>query len=245
MLHKLVVYSGGMDSYTLLHDVLDQSRFGNGNEIVTTIGFDYNQRHRRELDVAQAVCNRLGVQRTVIDLRGLPTVLGTSALTNDAIDVPAGHYQADSMRKTVVPGRNTIMLAIAMGVAEARLSDSDMALVYYGAHSGDHHIYPDCRPAFVDAMSRVYHCASERPDSVRLIAPYLRGDKTSILARGFELGLDYSQTWTCYAGGEHPCGVCGACQERAEAFSAHGRADPLIVARDATVARDSPWPLLA
>lgn len=220
--HRLVVYSGGMDSYTLLHHVLRLP----GLSIIRTIGFDYGQRHRKELDAAAKVCDEIGVERIMVDLTGLRPLLATSSLTNPDIAVPEGHYEAPSMAQTVVPGRNTIMLSIAMGVAESALGEGDVATVYYGAHSGDHHIYPDCRPEFFDSMREVFDDATE--GRVMLEAPFLWGSKTTILKAGQGMGLDYVKTWTCYAGGERPCGKCGACQERNEAFAAMGMVDPLL-----------------
>jgi len=210
-----------MDSFTLLHHVLRLR----GPSIIRTIGFDYGQRHRRELDVAAKVCDFLGIERIVVNLTSLRPLLSASALTNPDMLMPEGHYEAASMSQTVVPGRNTIMLSIAMGVAESALGEDDVATVYYGAHSGDHHIYPDCRPKFYDSMRKVFADATE--GRVGLEAPFLWGSKTTILRAGQKMGLDYGKTYTCYAGGELACGKCGSCQERLAAFSEIGATDPL------------------
>jgi 7-cyano-7-deazaguanine synthase len=97
--------------------------------------------------------------------------------------------------------------------------------VYYGAHSGDHAIYPDCRPEFVERMNDV--CAIANYEAVEIVTPFLHDSKITILSTGLEMGLDYSQTWTCYNGRELACGKCGACQERLEAFAQNGKTDPL------------------
>lgn len=140
------------------------------------------------------------------------------------------------MRKTVVPGRNTFMLALTMAIAEGTYFQARNAgrfapasHVWYGAHAGDHHIYPDCRPQFVHAMQETFEAATD--NQVTLNVPFLHTDKLGILRKGRELGLtaaDYGRTWTCYKGGEHACGVCGSCNERAEAFAALGWEDPAL-----------------
>ena len=212
----LLIYSGGMDSFTLLHYLMHQ-----GN-IVQCVSFHYGQRHKKELSYAYKEAKRLDLRYDLVDLNALGAHLTGSALTDDTVPMPEGHYAADNMKLTVVPGRNTIMLSIAMGLAEAR----GCTHVYYGAHAGDHHIYPDCRPSFFDAMQDVYHEATE--GRVRLSAPFLYLTKTSILTTGLAMGLDYGSTWTCYAGGDKPCGKCGSCSERAEAFAVNKVQDPLL-----------------
>jgi 7-cyano-7-deazaguanine synthase len=125
------------------------------------------------------------------------------------------------MKSTVVPNRNMILLSLAIGYA---VSENAQA-VYYGAHSGDHAIYPDCRPEFVRQMNVVSKLANYEP--VEVVAPYLDVDKNAILADGLKMGLDYSNTWTCYNGRDKACGKCGACIERLEAFAANKQSDPL------------------
>lgn len=218
-----VVYSGGMDSFTVLHKAA--RRFPKEN--VQAISFNYGQRHRKELDYAQRVTYKMGIQHRIINLATVRDLIKGSALTSPDVEVPEGHYEAESMKATVVPGRNTFMLALAMAYAESQLAHYNNYIeIWYGAHSGDHHIYPDCRPAYVEAMQNVMRIATE--GRVKLIAPYLYSDKTNILRDGFEWGLNYADTWTCYKGLEKPCGVCGSCQERAEAFKAIGKPDPAL-----------------
>ncbi|MGB1949600.1 MAG: 7-cyano-7-deazaguanine synthase QueC [Marinobacter sp.] len=210
----VVIYSGGMDSFTLMH--LARAR---GHQ-VHALSFDYGQRHVRELECARDVCARAGIPHQVLDIRALSNVMAGSALTSE-VAVPEGHYAEDSMKATVVPNRNMILLSLATGYAVT----AGASAVWYGAHGGDHAIYPDCRPEFVEKMDAVCRVANYQPVSIE--APFMAMDKSAILAEGLKLNLDYSQTWTCYNGRERACGVCGSCVERQEAFAAHGLTDPL------------------
>jgi 7-cyano-7-deazaguanine synthase len=210
----VVIYSGGMDSFTVLHRAIKDGKQ------VYALSFDYGQRHVKELDCAAKVCAELNVAHKIIDISAINQLLAGSSLT-DNIDVPEGHYEADNMKSTVVPNRNMILLSLAVGYAVS----VGAAEVYYGAHSGDHAIYPDCRPEFVKKMSEV--CQIANYESVKIVCPYLDNSKIEILTDGLEMGLDYSQTWTCYNGREKACGKCGACQERLEAFELNDQKDPL------------------
>ncbi|MFE8073322.1 7-cyano-7-deazaguanine synthase QueC [Marinobacteraceae bacterium S3BR75-40.1] len=210
----VVIYSGGMDSFTLLHKARAEGYR------VLALSFNYGQRHVRELDCARAVCQELDIPHQVVDITAIHGLLGGSALT-DEIEVPEGHYADANMKTTVVPNRNMILLSLAIGHAVAEGAQA----VWYGAHGGDHAIYPDCRPAFIEAMDRVSRIANYEP--VRVEAPFMAMDKGQILGEGLALGLDYSQTWTCYNGRDQACGRCGACVERLEAFASQGRTDPL------------------
>lgn len=210
----VVIYSGGMDSFTLLH--LARSR----GLKVHALSFNYGQRHVRELEAARAVCQAEGIPHKVIDIRAMSEVMAGSSLTSDT-EVPEGHYEEDSMKSTVVPNRNMILLSLATGYAVT----VGAGAVWYGAHGGDHAIYPDCRPEFVEKMDAVCRIANYEP--VGIEAPFMALDKGEILAEGLKLGLDYSQTWTCYNGRDKACGRCGSCVERLEAFAAHGLEDPL------------------
>ena len=210
----VVIYSGGMDSYTLMHRALAQGWS------VEALSFNYGQRHSRELDCARAVTRELGINHEVVDITGIQSLLAGSALT-DSEPVPEGHYEEASMKATVVPNRNMILLSLAIGHAVSRGAEA----VWYGAHGGDHAIYPDCRPEFIEQMDRTARVANYEP--VRVEAPYMHLSKGQILAEGLAMGLDYGRTWTCYNGRQKACGRCGACTERLEAFAAHGVADPL------------------
>lgn len=210
----VVIYSGGMDSFTVLNRALKD-----GKEVYA-LSFDYGQRHVKELECASTVCNALKIQHKVIDISAINQLLAGSSLTDD-IDIPEGHYEAENMKSTIVPNRNMILLSLAVGYAVS----VGAAQVYYGAHSGDHAIYPDCRPEFVKKMNDV--CQIANYESVEIFSPYLDVNKTAILTDGLSMGLDYSHTWTCYNGREKACGKCGACQERLEAFHDNNVADPI------------------
>lgn len=210
----VVIYSGGMDSYTVLNRAIKDGKQ------VFPITFDYGQRHVKEIACAKAVCERLNVPHKVIDISAINQLLAGSSLTDD-IEIPEGHYEEESMKSTVVPNRNMILLSLAVGYAVS----IEASQVYYGAHSGDHAIYPDCRPEFVQKMNDV--CQIANYQAVEIFSPYLTVSKTDILTDGLKMGLDYSQTWTCYNGREKSCGKCGACQERIEAFEQNNAVDPL------------------
>ena len=225
----VIIYSGGMDSFTLFHKALNV--FGPLN--VHALSFNYGQRHAKELYYAQSEALRFGVRHAIVDLHKLQGLLGGSALTSD-IDVPEGHYAQDNMKLTVVPNRNMIMLSIAVGYAVS----VGAGTVWFGAHSGDHEIYPDCRAEFVNAMNGVTAIANYQPVEVQ--APFQYLDKHTILQTGAALGLgeeDYVRSWTCYKGGEQACGVCGSCTERLEAFAKLGWVDPLDYADRETYKR--------
>ncbi|ASM50465.1 7-cyano-7-deazaguanine synthase QueC [Pseudoalteromonas sp. S3776] len=210
----VVIYSGGMDSFTVLNKALQQ-----GHDVYA-LSFDYGQRHVKELEVAAQVCEKLNVPHKIVDISAINQLIGGSSLTDD-IDVPEGHYEEESMKSTIVPNRNMILLSLAVGYAVSLKASQ----VYYGAHSGDHAIYPDCRPEFVQKMDDV--CRIANYDAVEIFSPYLNNTKIDILTDGIKMGLDYSQTWTCYNGREKACGKCGACQERLEAFKLNNVTDPL------------------
>jgi 7-cyano-7-deazaguanine synthase len=210
----VVIYSGGMDSFTVLNLALRQKYD------VYALSFDYGQRHKKELDYAARACAELGVQHKIVDISSINQLIGGSSLTSD-IPVAEGHYAEQSMKSTVVPNRNMILLSMAVGYAVSL----DAMQVYYGAHSGDHAIYPDCRPEFVKRMNEV--CAIANYEKVEIVTPFLKQNKTQILTSGLKMGLDYNLTWTCYNGREKACGQCGACQERLEAFAENQLKDPL------------------
>lgn len=220
----LVVYSGGMDSFTLLHHALQNP----SEREVGAISFNYGQRHVRELECARKVCRNLQIEHTVVDMQGLGALLtggGTSLIPNGDNDVPEGHYAAENMHSTVVPNRNMIMLSIAAGFAAANGYNTLATAV----HAGDHHIYPDCRPEFIRSVSDTLRVSQYQ--EIHMWTPYLTISKGDILRQGLErVGLraeEYADTWTCYKGGESPCGRCGSCVERLESFHECGAADPL------------------
>lgn len=210
-----VVCSGGLDSVSLAHVLAAQ---GNLSRLVS---FDYGQRHRKELDSASACATRLNVPHHVIDLRSVGASLTGSALTDD-VDVPDGHYAEETMRVTVVPNRNAIMLTIAYGIAAAQGDDH----VATAVHGGDHFIYPDCRPAFTEAFDAMQQAALDGYADIRLYTPFVHLTKADIVKAGQAANTPFDLTWSCYKGGEHHCGRCGTCVERREAFALAGVADP-------------------
>lgn len=214
-----IICSGGLDSVSLAHILADQGALSR------LVSFDYGQRHRKELDFAAACAQRLGVPFHLIDMRSIGASLTGSALTDD-IDVPDGHYAEDSMRITVVPNRNAIMLTIAYGIAAA---NGDTA-VATAVHGGDHFIYPDCRPAFTTAFDAMQRAALDGYADVALVTPFVHRTKADIVTEGAKVNTPFAQTWSCYKGGAVHCGRCGTCVERREAFDLAGVADPTAYA---------------
>lgn len=215
-----MIISGGMDSTTLAYFLRAQ-----GYEL-SMLSFNYGQRHSRELECAKKIAANLRAEHTIIDLQAIRPLIKGSSLTDETVDTPHGHYAADNMKLTVVPNRNAIMLSIAWGIACVNGSE----LLAFGAHAGDHFIYPDCRPEFVSAMNIAMRSGTEgfRNDALTIAAPFLDMTKTQIAEIGGELGVPYEDTYTCYEGKENHCGKCGACQERKEAFRDSGVFDPTV-----------------
>ncbi|MFL5652776.1 MAG: 7-cyano-7-deazaguanine synthase QueC [Ktedonobacteraceae bacterium] len=205
----IAVVSGGVDSVTLAYLLQAQ-----GHEL-HLLSFDYGQRHKKELFFAELCARRLNAAFDVLDLTTITRFLKGSALT-DAVPVPEGHYAAPNMAITVVPNRNAIMLSVAYAVAVAERAN----LVAAGMHAGDHFIYPDCRPAFIDAFHAMERLAVEGfgEANLRLEAPFVHLEKYQIVTMGAALGVPYSDTWSCYKGNEQHCGRCGTCVERKHAF---------------------------
>ena len=208
MKDSVLILSGGVDSVTLLYD--EQER------IALAISFDYGSKHnKREIPFAQWHCEQLGIKHITIPLDFM-TKYFVSSLLEGGEEIPEGHYADDNMKSTVVPFRNGIMLSIAVGIAES----NGLKYVMMANHGGDHTIYPDCRPEFVDAFDQAA-CAGTYVN-VHLRSPYTNITKADIARRGKALGIDYSKTWSCYKGGEQHCGKCGTCVERREAFALAG-----------------------
>lgn len=202
----LIVVSGGMDSVTLLYDMKDSIAMG--------VSFDYGSNHNaRELPLAEMHCRRLGIPHVTINLDFMHRYF-KSSLLEGADAIPEGHYAEANMKSTVVPFRNGIMLAVAVGLAES----NGLKRVLLANHSGDHAIYPDCRPGFIAAMDAA--AVAGTYEGVRVEGPYTGLSKADIARRGKALGIDYAETWSCYKGGEHHCGRCGTCVERREALAA-------------------------
>lgn len=201
---SLIIVSGGMDSITLLYDRKDS--------IALALSFDYGSNHNsREIPYAQLHCQRLGIRHIVIPLDFMHQYF-TSSLLEGSEAIPDGHYADENMKSTVVPFRNGIMLSVAIGIAES----NGLKKVLIANHGGDHAIYPDCRPDFISAINKA--AMSGTYLNVEVDAPYTNISKTDIARRGAALGIDYSETWSCYKGGAVHCGTCGTCVERKEAL---------------------------
>ncbi|MBQ9652837.1 MAG: 7-cyano-7-deazaguanine synthase QueC [Bacteroidales bacterium] len=200
----VLIYSGGLDSTTLLYEYRES--------IALAVSFDYGSKHNeREIACASENCRRLGIEHLVIPLDFMQKYF-RSSLLKGGDDIPEGSYDDSNMQSTVVPFRNGIMLAVAAGLAESRGLDA----VMMANHGGDHAIYPDCRPEFVDAFGKAVEAGTY--NGVKLLSPYCNITKRDIALRGKALGIDYSLTYSCYKGGEKHCGKCGTCTERREAL---------------------------
>lgn len=214
MKNSAIIVSGGMDSITLLYDHKD--------EIALGISFDYGSNHNaREIPFAKMHCERLGIKHITINLDFMHQYF-KSSLLDGAEAIPEGHYADDNMKSTVVPFRNGIMLAIAIGITESNNLDQ----VFIANHGGDHTIYPDCRPEFINAIDAAATAGTY--NNVKVIAPYTKITKSDIARIGKRLGIDYAETWSCYKGGEVHCGKCGTCVERKEALAEAGIEDKTI-----------------
>lgn len=219
--HCLVCLSGGLDSAVVATDLLRE-----GHE-VAAISVDYGQRHWRELDAAEQIAKALDItHHEFVDLVGVGRLLRRSALTDLTIDVPDGPHTGASQLATVVPNRNAILLAIAVGHAMS----IGAGAVAIGAHRGDRATYPDCRPAFIDATNAQIEAAAGDGPRPLVIAPLLDMTKTSVVAHGASIHAPLALTYSCYRGGQDHCGACGACHERADAFTNAGIADPTTYA---------------
>ena len=201
----LLIYSGGLDSTTLLYEYKDS--------IALAVTFDYGSKHNaREIACAVDNCKRLGIKHLVIPLGFIGQYFKSDLLLSGG-DIPEGSYADENMKSTVVPFLNGIMMAVAAGLAESYELDAIML----ANHSGDHTIYPDCRPEFIDAFSAAVKAGTY--NGVQVISPYCNITKRDIALRGKAIGLDYSLTYSCYKGGEKHCGKCGTCVERKEALA--------------------------
>jgi 7-cyano-7-deazaguanine synthase len=214
-LKTLLICSGGLDSITLAYKIAKE------HELCGLLSFDYGQRHKKELGFAKQCALDLDVPHYISDISGIGKLLSGSALTDD-VDVPDGHYAEETMRITVVPNRNAIMLSIAYGIAAAKGLDAVAAAF----HGGDHFIYPDCRPDFVNSFQTMQNQALDGFAKIQLYTPFVHKTKGDIAAEGALLNVPFEKSWSCYKGGDIHCGRCGTCVERQEAFSEAGIDDP-------------------
>ena len=210
----VVLFSGGLDSTVLASHLLSQ-----GAE-VRLLSIDYGQRHAKELAHGEALAKHMNLPRKSLLLHDLGDLLKGSSLTDDSVELPEGHYAEESMKATVVPNRNMILLALAGGYALSSGFDT----IAYAAHAGDHFIYPDCRPEFAEAMEEALGLADW--NDLSLYRPFVDMTKADLVRLGTELGTPLEMTWSCYAGMDVHCGKCGTCVERKEAFELAKVHDP-------------------
>ncbi len=214
----ILVYSGGMDSTTLLYSLISEGY------LVKALGVDYGQRHRKELDSARTICETQGIEFQIADLSSLKALFGQSALTNTSVNVPEGAYDVENMKVTVVPNRNMLMLAVAISWAIG----SEFGTVAYGAHAGDRAVYPDCRHEFIEALGQAARLCDYEPIEIR--SPFILKSKAEIVSIGSKLEVPFHLTWSCYKGEALHCGTCGTCQQRGQAFLTSGVPDPTCYA---------------
>jgi 7-cyano-7-deazaguanine synthase len=209
----VVTFSGGLDSTTLLFWAVRQYE-------VNALTFDYGSKHnKREQAAAKEITDRLKIPHVIIKLPFVNKFFKSSLLQSGR-EIPEGHYEDSSMRSTVVPFRNGIILSIAAGYAES----IEARTVLYAAHAGDHVIYPDCRPEFLKAISEAAHRGTYL--GVEIKDPFIDMTKKEIATLGKELEVPFELTYSCYKGGKVHCGKCGTCVERKEAFQLAGIPDP-------------------
>jgi|SRR5215207_8021499 len=220
MTKGIAVVSGGMDSVTMLYHLASDQ------DDLIVVSFNYGQRHKKELEFAAWNAQNLDLQHIIVPMEFMADLLHGSSLTAGSVSVPDGHYAEESMKATVVPNRNMIMLAIAGGIAVAEKAQ----YIATAVHAGDHFIYPDCRPRFIGALSGALTLATEGDfgswDGSPIIAPFVDISKDEIVRIGSRLGVPYEMTWSCYKGDTHHCGRCGTCVERKEAFRLAEVIDP-------------------
>lgn len=233
MLHDVPIHthvvslSGGMDSATLLGQVVRyyQARQSIHQPKILAVGFTYGSKHNKyETAAAIHVADHYGVEYHLLNLTEAMGLFKSDLLLTGG-DIPEGHYEAETMKATVVPCRNLIFASILAGIAQSNCKEGEKAVVSLGVHAGDHAIYPDCRQDFINALNYTVHKATS--DSVQIHAPFLQLSKGDIVKIGLELGVPYSKTRTCYKDQQKACGKCGSCQERLEAFQMCNAIDPI------------------
>ena len=208
-----------MDSVAALYQAAAETT------VVACLSFHYGSKHNdREIPFARWHAEKLGLPHLTVPLDFIGDSFESDLLKKGG-EIPKGHYEEQSMKKTVVPFRNGILLAIAAGFAESKGADG----LVIAAHSGDHAIYPDCREEFMKAMGDAIRLGTYA--QVELLRPFIAMTKAGIAAEGARLGVDFSQTWSCYVGGDIHCGECGTCVERREAFLDAGLPDPTAYLR--------------
>lgn len=223
----LVLSSGGVDSTTCLGLAIEKY----GKENVIALAITYGQKHTKEVEAAQAVAAYYGVELLTLDLATIFQYdTKCSLLVGSDNEIPEESY-ADQLKKTdgkpvstYVPFRNGLFLSSAASIALSR----DCSVIYYGAHSDDAagNAYPDCSDAFNQSMRQAIEIGSG--NQLTIEAPFVNFTKADVVREGLRLGVPYELTWSCYEGGDTPCGKCGTCRDRAAAFAANGVADPAL-----------------
>lgn len=211
----ITLLSGGLDSATLLYHLL------NCRHEVITLSVRYGQRHSREMSAARKIATRVGIEHHQINLSSFGALV-RSALTTPEIEVPQGDYTPETLKITIVPNRNALLLSAAFGLAFSQKAFA----VAYASHSGDHALYPDCRPEFNYAFEKAMKLAWFPDKEVKLMAPFATLTKTQIVWLGVSLNVPFELTYSCYVGGEKHCGQCSTCRERKKAFVEAGIDDP-------------------
>ena len=211
----VLLLSGGLDSSVLLYHLL-----GCQHEVIALSAL-YGQRHNRELDASVRIAVATKIEYHQIDLSEFGNLVD-SALTTPGIKVPQGDYTPETLKATIVPNRNALLLSAAFGLAFSR----DAFAVAYAAHTGDHAIYPDCRLEFIYAFEKAMKLAWFPEKEVKLMAPFATFTKTQIVRLGSTLDVPFELTYSCYIGKEKHCGKCSTCRERRKAFVEVGVTDP-------------------
>lgn len=213
----VVLLSGGLDSATAAAQAI-----ADGYEAIA-LSFQYGQRHQRELAAALQVVRHLGIQQHFM----LDVNLGQwggSSLTDAAMTLPQDGVQSGVIPNTYVPGRNTVFIALALSLAEAQQAEA----IYLGINAVDYSGYPDCRPDYLAAFQQLANLSSKvglEGKAPQLVAPLVEDSKVDIVRRALALGVPIHQTWSCYEGGEQPCGLCDSCRIRDRALIDAGRPD--------------------
>src|SRR5579864_4459814 len=221
----IVLLSGGMDSVAAFYDARSH------HDVVAAISFDYGAKHNhKEIPFAAYHCRKFKVEHRVIPLDFVGELFKSDLLKSGGA-IPDGHYEEETMKSTVVPFRNGIMLSIAAGFAESK----DASGLVIAAHAGDHAIYPDCREEFMKSMADAIRLGTYA--GITLLRPFISMTKADIARRGHAIGVDFAQTWSCYKGGALHCGTCGTCVERREAFAQAHVMDPTRYESEPAIAR--------
>ncbi|WP_413467302.1 7-cyano-7-deazaguanine synthase QueC [Pleurocapsa sp. FMAR1] len=217
MKKAVVLLSGGLDSATTAAIAIEQ-----GYQLIA-LSFRYGQKHHKEIESAKKIAIALNIQKHfIIDVN--LSQWGGSSLTDDSMTIPQAGLQADVIPSTYVPGRNTVFIAIALSLAEAQNAQA----IYLGINAVDYSGYPDCRPEYLQSYQHLANLSSKagiEGHAPQLVAPLVEDSKTDIVRRALNLNVPIADTWSCYQGGDTPCGLCDSCRIRDRALIEVGRSD--------------------